>query len=92
MLQGSKKHTAGDTIRWRIDYSRWLENTAGITTADVTSSSATCTVANVTVLGPEVIFFIDGGVVGEKLTVSIAMTDSLNNVKHDTIAYTVVAP
>lgn len=93
MLLGSKIHTAGDTKRWIIDYSRWLENPANIVSATVTSSSTSCTVTPpATVLGKEVIFFLNGGAVGEKLTVSIAMTDSDTNQKHDTIVFTVVAP
>jgi hypothetical protein len=58
----------------------------------VHSSSATCTVDDSAVLGKEVVFFLIGGVQGEHITVSIAMTDSDNNLKNDTIAFTVVAP
>ena len=92
MLLGSKSHTEGDTKRWRIDYSRWLENPATIESAIVTSSSATCTVDDSVVLGKEVIFFITGGTRGEQVTVSIEMTDTDGNVKHDNIVFTVVAP
>lgn len=91
-LLGSKQHTSGDVRRWRLDYGRWLENTATILSADVTSSSLTCTADNVTVLGREIVFYLNGGEVGETLMLGVAMTDSLDNVKHDTISYTVVAP
>lgn len=92
MILGSKQHTAGDNKRWRVDYSKWLENPANITNAVVTSSSATCTVDDSSVLGDEVVFFLTGGVQGEHVTVSIAMTDSDLNLKNDTIVFTVVAP
>jgi hypothetical protein len=92
MLLGSKSHTVGDSKRWRLDYSKWLENPAKIVSATVTSSSATCTVDESSVLGDEVIFFLNGGTQGEQVTVSIAMTDSDSNLKHDTIAFTVIAP
>lgn len=92
MLLGSKQHTAGDTRRWRIDYSRWLANTVDIVDAVVTSSSITCTVDDSVVLGDEVIFFLIGGLQGETLTVAVAMTDTDGNVKNDTIAFTVIAP
>jgi len=93
MILGSKLHTAGDTKRWRIDYSKWLENPANIVSATVTSSSTSCTITPpAIVLGKEVIFFLTGGTVGETLTVSIVMTDSDTNVKRDTIKFTVVAP
>jgi hypothetical protein len=92
MILGSKQHTAGDTKRWRISYAKWLANAVDIESAVVTSSSVTCTTDDSVVLGDEVIFFLTGGVQGETLTVSVAMNDTDGNVKHDTIAFTVVAP
>ena len=92
MLLGSKRHTMNDTRRWRLDYSRWLENPATIVNATVVSSSPTCTIDNSAVLGKEIVFYLTGGVQGETLTVSVEMTDSFDNIKHDTIAFTVVAP
>lgn len=92
MILGSKRHTAGNTTRWTISYVEWLDNTATIVSADITSSSTTCTIGTITVLGKEVVFFVIGGVAGETLTVSIAITDLLTNVKNDTIMFTVVAP
>ena len=91
-LLGSKNHTAGDTKRWRLDYSRWLDNTAIITEAELELSSETCMVEDTTILGKEVVFYLVGGVQGEVLTVSVTLTDSLGNVKHDTIAFHVLAP
>jgi len=92
MILGSKQHTVGDIKRWVIDYCRWLDNTATLKTAVVTSSSATCTVTSASILGTTVIFFLNGGVLNETLTVSVVITDSLGNTKHDTIAFTVLAP
>jgi hypothetical protein len=91
-LLGSKQHTASDTRKWTVDYNRWLENTSDIEQIDVQSSSATCTVGNISILGPEVVFFLSGGELGERLTVTLVMTDKLGNIKTDTIAFTVVAP
>lgn len=93
MLLGSKNHTVGDTKRWTINYGRWLDNTATIASAVVTSSSTTCTVQGTpTILGPSVIFFLTGGVLNETLTVTVVITDSLGNIKHDTVMFTVLAP
>ncbi|HEX6825733.1 MAG TPA: hypothetical protein VF077_05385 [Nitrospiraceae bacterium] len=92
MILGSKTHTVGDTKLWRVTYDRWLDNTATITAATVVSSSTTCTVTTPTVLGREVTFYLNGGDPGETLTLSIRMTDSLGNIKNDTILFTVVAP
>jgi hypothetical protein len=91
MLLGSNRHTVGDTRRWRLDYSRWLDNAVAIVDAEVTSSSPTCTVDTSSISGNEIVFFLSGGALGETLTVTVVMTDSVNNVKHDTIAFTVVA-
>ena len=92
MLLGSKTHTVGDTRRWIVDYSRWLDNTATIKSVAVSSSSITCTTDAGQVKGQEIIFNVMGGTLGETCTVTLTMTDSFNNVKKDTIKFTVVAP
>jgi hypothetical protein len=92
MLLGSKTHTAGDSRRWIIDYSRWLDNTATIVSVTTHSSSTTCMVDAGEVKGKEVVFHLTGGTVGETCTVSLTMTDSFDNIKQDTIKFTVVAP
>jgi len=92
MILASKQHTANDVRRWRVDYSQWLENPDTLVSAVVTSSSATATVDDSSVLGKEVIFFISGGVQGERVNVSIVATDTSQNVRNDTIAFTIVAP
>ena len=92
MILGSKTHTEGDTRRWEIDYSRWLSNTATIASATAESNSDTLLVDEPTVLGRELVFFIRGGVLGETAIVTIIMTDSFDNIKTDTIHFTVIAP
>lgn len=92
MILGSKIHTAGNTTRWRVDYSYWLDNTATIVDASVASTSATCQVSESVILGSVVTFFLIDGIAGETLTVNIVMTDSLGNIKRDTISFTVIAP
>jgi hypothetical protein len=92
MLLGSKQHTVGDTKRWTVDYDQWLANTATIAQIDVQSSSITCTVGNVSILGHSIVFYLTGGTLNEQLTVSLTMTDDLGNIKNDTIAFTCVAP
>jgi hypothetical protein len=92
MILGAKSHTAGDTRRWTIDYGAWLDNTATIEQCAVMSSSTTCTAGQILILGNRVIFFLTGGVLNEQLTVTLAMTDSLGNIKNDTINFIVVAP
>ena len=89
-LLGSKQHTEGDRRRWTIKYGRWLDNTATIEQADVTSPSSTCTIDDVSVLGQDVIFYLNDGILGETLTVTIKITDSFENEKTDTISFHVV--
>lgn len=91
MLLGSRNHTLGDTRRWVIDYSRWLDNTVHVSLATVTSSSTTCTIKNSVVEGDTVVFFLTGGALGETCTVTIQMTDTNGNVKTDTMSFTVYA-
>jgi hypothetical protein len=91
-LLGSKQHTVGNTTRWNVNYALWLEKDgANIEQIDVESNSPTCTVANISVLGPDVFFFLTGGTLNERLMVALTMTDNIGNIKNDTIAFTVVA-
>jgi hypothetical protein len=91
-ILASRQHTAGDTRRWMVRYHKWLDNTATILSATVTSPSPTCTIGEITVLGKDVQFYTLDGVEGEHFNVRIQMTDSLDNVKTDTITFTVVPP
>jgi len=90
-LLGSKQHTEGDVKRWTVYYGNWLANSATIEQIDVQSNSVTCTVGNLSILGLDVIFYLSGGVLNERLMLTLTMTDSLGNIKHDTISFTVVA-
>lgn len=91
-LLGSKQHTTGDTKRWEIDYEDWLANGANIEEIDVVSSSTTCQVEDMLIDGPRIVFFLAGGEINERVNVTLTMTDNFGNIKHDTIAFTVVAP
>jgi hypothetical protein len=92
MLIASKQHTAGDTRKWIIDYERWLDNAAKIVSAEVTSSSTTCTIDSSEVNGKEVVFMLTGGDPEEILTVTLKMTDNFDNIKTDTIKFTCIQP
>ena len=93
MLIASKSHTAGDTRRWTVQYGRWLDNAAQIQAMVVSTDSIDCTVQPTPkILGTDVEFFLTGGTVGERVTVTLKMTDDRGNVKNDTIRFSVVAP
>lgn len=91
MLLASKQHTVGDTRLWTVSYDGWLDENAAVTSVTVNSDSLSCTVGTTTILGPEVQFKLIGGALNERFIVTLAMTDNVGNIKHDTIAFTVVA-
>ena len=92
MPLASKRHTTGDSKWWTVKYGRWLADGAQIDSMQIMSDSTTCTVNGTEVLGPDVRFKLNGGSVGERVQVSLTMTDDVGNVKHDVIVFTVVAP
>jgi hypothetical protein len=87
----SKHHTQGDTKVWKVSYEDWLDNAAMIEQADVQSSSPTCTVSDIEISGPRIVFLLTGGTLNERVTVTLTMSDNFGNIKHDTIFFTVVA-
>lgn len=91
---GKAEHTVNNRTRWIIDYSDWLDRGQHIVTAPVTSSSTTATVDGVALLDDKrhVVFFTNGGVLNETFTVTVVMTDTLTQIKKDTIDFVVVAP
>ncbi len=92
MLIRSDTHPVGGTIRWRIQYGRWLENTAYIVSATVVSSDSHFTVGTPQVLGKDIVFTVAGGVLNLPVTLTVTMTDSLGNVLPDTINLIGVSP
>ena len=92
MPLASKAHTAGNTVDWTICYGRWLGDAAEISNATVVSSSPTCPVTGVTVLGDDVVFFLSGVEVGDQLTLTLTMSDTRGRTKLDSIQFTVVPP
>ena len=93
-LLAKKNHTVGNRTRWVVDYTEWLKPGAYILTMTVTSSSADAPVSGVALLHDDkhIVFFTNGGVLDEVFTVSLSVTDTLTEIKNDTIEFTVVAP
>lgn len=98
MLLGTKLHTAGNTRRFQIDYSNWLEEgeslssgtvvkPPGVALPDITLSPA-ASVLNSTHL----LFTMAGGSANEAFTLNVQITNSRGEVKNDTVGFTVVAP
>ena len=100
MILGQKAHTAGDTIRYLIDYTRWLEDGVSLSAAVVTLDPAfTATVTDITIALVSVLlehnrvaFVMAGGHVNETFTLDCQVTDSRGETKNDTLQFVVVAP
>lgn len=97
MILGQKAHTAGDTSRYIVDYTRWLDD--GVSLSAFTVALAAGSPADVTISGAilltehnRVAFLVAGGSVNENFTVAIQITDSRNEIKNDTLLFSVVAP
>jgi hypothetical protein len=86
MLIKSDAHPVGGTIRWRIQYGRWIENTAYILgTSTVVSDDTNYVVSGLTVEGKDLVFLVAGGALNLAVTLTVTMRDSLGNVLPDTI-------
>lgn len=93
MLLGNKNHTAGNTIRYEIDYSDWLDTGDSLVTATVTGAPAGVTISGVVVLTSQVVAFVmAGGVVNTNFTLAVAITDTRGEIKNDTIGFAIQAP
>jgi hypothetical protein len=93
-LLATKTHTVGNRARWTVDYSDWLQDGAVLFTAAIVSSSITATV-DTTSFNPtktEVMFFVNGGLLNEVFTVTLTVSDTLSQIRVDTVTFTVVAP
>lgn len=98
MLLGHKLHTAGNTRRYKIDYSNWLEEgeslssgtvviPPGVSLPDITLSPVASILNSTTLL-----FTMSGGSANEAFTLNVQIIDSRSEVKNDTVGFTVVAP
>jgi hypothetical protein len=92
MLIHSDTHPVGGTILWRIQYGRWLQNTAYIASCTVVSSDSNYTVGTPQILGKDVTFTVAGGVLNLPVTITVTMHDSLGNILPDTINLIGVSP
>jgi hypothetical protein len=93
MLIKSDAHPVGGTIRWRVKYGSWIENTAYILgTSSVSSNDTNYVVSGLTVEGKDLVFLVAGGLLNRAVTLTVTMRDSLGNVLPDTINLIGVAP
>ncbi len=91
MLLGTRNHTVGDKRRHIVHYT--LDAGLSISSVSVTSPSATLTISGAAPMEPrKVVFFTNGGLLNDAVTVSIQITLSNSEIVNDTMAFTVIAP
>lgn len=96
---GRKVHSAGDTIRYVIEYEQWLaegdslKSTGFSVVLDPASTVADITVSGVAVTpSNEIVFVLAGGSANEVFTLNVQATNSRNEVKHNTIEFFIGTP
>ena len=96
MLLGRKTHTAGNSILYSVDYSMWLlegESLASGTVALTAGVTATVTISEVRVTpSNELVFRMEGGVADETFTLDVAIVNSRDEEKNDTVGFDIVDP
>ncbi len=92
MILARKPHTVGDRRRYIVDYSQWLSEGSTISAAAASTTSLTASVDGVTHDGTTMTFFVNGGELNGVFVVNLQMTDSLSEVKLDTIEFFCIAP
>jgi hypothetical protein len=96
MNLGRKPFTIGNTTRFSVDYSAWLED--GVTLVSGTAAKLDSTPADITVSGVSVApsgklyYTLAGGSLNETFTIAVSITDSRGEVKNDTCNFNCVSP
>lgn len=99
MVLGQKAHTAGDTTRYTVNYSRWLEDGVSLVSPSTVVLSAATPVPDITISGVSVLaehnrvaFVLAGGSVNETFTLDIQSMDTRGEVKNDSLQFVCIAP
>ncbi len=96
MLLKNLFHTAGNSIRYIVDFAEFLEPGTTITAFAASIDAASTTTATITSVSVnpegEGVFFVNGGAVNENFTVDLQGTDSRTEIVKHTLGFTVVAP
>src|ERR1035437_8833113 len=90
--------TVGNKIRFRLDYSEWLEDGSPVASGSAALVAVVPPVTDVVVSAISVdaqghlVFFIAGGSVNEVFTIAVQGVTSRGEIKNDTISFSCVAP
>lgn len=94
-----RPHTAGNKIRYTVDYSNWLESGATLSTVTnacqvslVAGAPADIMLSGLQVNSDHLHFFVAGGTVSEVFTVQVSITDSRGEIDISDVDYFVIAP
>jgi hypothetical protein len=96
MNLGRKNFTVGNTTRYSVNYSAWLED--GVTLVSGTAVMGVPSVADIVISAVSVApsgrlyFTLHGGSVNENFTIAVSITDSRSEIKNDTCPFQCVAP
>ena len=100
MQLGNQNITAGDTRRYQVDYTPFLQQGEVLSTFTLAIAAqippATSTVnsagnSHFDVSETQLFLYVTGGNVNEAFTVDVAVTTSYGQTVHDTIAFNVIA-
>lgn len=96
MNLGRKPFTIGNTTRFSVDYSNWLEEGCTLKTGTAVMgvpSVSDVTITNVSVAPSNRLYFtLNGGSLNENFTIAVSITDSRNEIKNDTCSFNCVSP
>lgn len=95
MLLGRRTISPGDTRRYAIDFSAWLNTVEELSSVafDVDAGLASVDSYEVSSDGKSVVLYVTGATLATTdFNVTVETTTSLNQIRNDHIAFTVIAP
>lgn len=95
MLLGRRTISPGDTRRYAVDYSAWVNTTEELNAMafDVDEGPASVDSYEISSDGKSVILYVTGAVLATpEFNVTIEATTTLSQIRNDHVAFTVIAP
>lgn len=86
-----RPHTVGNKKRYTVNYGRWLPEGVTIASSSVTTTDTSVTITVAASADHRLTFFVEGGTLNQTFTVSVQITDSIGQIKNDTIEFSVVS-
>lgn len=89
---GRRSFTAGNKIRYVLDYSAWLEDGTTLNTSAITCADANVIISGILVNPDSTVTFFVTTTLSTLFTLSIQTVNSKTEIKKDTIEFFVVTP